>query len=694
MDFEEVVSFNSSGSFDVTMIVSNGFCTDTLYKQDYINIGPKPEADFQISVLEGCEPLPITFTDQSTISSGIIDGWDWDFADGNGSNQSNPTYTFSSGMNTPVTLIVSSQEGCLDTLTQTVDIFEASDVNLSENQVICQGEQAFLQAQIMGDTVGATYSWSPSTGLSCTDCLNPIATPIDTTIYTFSLTNAGGCVTNSDVTVIVRPFAIPVVQITPDTTICANGVIQLFAGGGNNVFSYNWDSSQPGLSCYESCFNPIATPSDTTTYVVTVTNQYGCSNQGSVTISILDETQPFVGEDRTICEGGSVQLNTSMGNNPIWLVADGLSCTVCPDPIASPDEETTYYVQVTTDNGCEIQDTLVVSIMNSEDLDAGENIEICRGETIELSGSGEGDVVWSPNINMTNPNSYNPEVSPTSNTTYFMSVTNGDCTLRDSVLVTVTDKTDIEIEDITICEGEEEELIVEGRADTYNWSPSSDLSNLTIGNPIASPTNTTTFTVIATLATCEPDTESVVVNVIPAPIISMNEVISYFPGQNVELDVMVDEQGIFAYNWSPNTGISCITCSNPVVSPLGSESYTVIVTDMETGCSSEKSVQFEMLDDCPEDLISVPNIFTPNEDGVNDKIGIFLSSTLSNEIFSYRIFNRWGSMVFETTDSNEGWDGTFNGREMPEGVYIYLVEAPCELEGGRIVKKGDFLLLR
>jgi PKD repeat protein len=324
-NFEEVVSFNNSGSFDVTMIVSNGFCKDTLFKEDYINIGPKPEADFQISVLEGCEPLSVTFTDQSTISNGIIDGWDWDFADGNGSNQTNPTYAFSAGMNTPVTLIVSSEEGCTDTLIQTIDVFEATAVSLTENQSICIGEEAYLQAQILGDTTGVTYSWSPSIGLSCTTCLNPIATPPDTTIYTFTLTNAGGCVTTSEVTVIVKPYAIPDVEITPDTTICANSVIQLNVNGGSDVYSYNWDSSQPGLSCYTSCFNPIAEPSDTTTYVVTVTNEYGCSNQGSVTINILDESQPFAGEDKTICEGGSVQLNTTMGNNPIWLVSNGLN---------------------------------------------------------------------------------------------------------------------------------------------------------------------------------------------------------------------------------------------------------------------------------------------------------------------------------------------------------------------------------
>lgn len=295
---------------------------------------------------------------------------------------------------------------------------------------------------------------------------------------------------------------------------------------------------------------------------------------------------------------------------------------------------------------------------------------------------------------MTNGNTYNPEVSPTSTTMYYMVVTNGDCTMRDSVIVYVVDKTDIELEDVTICEGEETELIVEGRADTYNWDSSPYLSDLTIENPIATPPATSTFTVIASIATCEPDTESVVVNVIPAPVISVENMIDFFPGQEVELDVSVEGQGIYEYNWSPNTGISCITCSNPIVTPQGSDAYTVIVTDIDTGCTTEETVEFNILDSCPEDLIAVPNIFTPNGDGVNDRIEIFLSSTLNDEIYSYRIFNRWGTMVYETTDRSEGWDGTFKGRDMPAGVYIYLIEAPCAIDGGRIIKKGDFVLVR
>jgi gliding motility-associated-like protein len=250
------------------------------------------------------------------------------------------------------------------------------------------------------------------------------------------------------------------------------------------------------------------------------------------------------------------------------------------------------------------------------------------------------------------------------------------------------------VEGTIICEGDSVELDVEGRADTYDWLLSPYLSSLSVSNPVAFPPATTTFTVIASLATCEPDTATVTVHILTAPVIITDTQIEYFAGQDVKLHVFVDGQSNYIYEWMSNSNISCYTCNNPIFYPEGVDTLTVLVTDTETGCSSLETIYFNLLEDCPEELISVPNIFTPNGDGINDRIKIFLSETLKDEIYSYRIFNRWGTLLFETEESHEGWDGTFKGRDMPIGTYIYMVEAPCVVNGGRIVKKGDFVLMR
>ena len=96
---------------------------------------------------------------------------------------------------------------------------------------------------------------------------------------------------------------------------------------------------------------------------------------------------------------------------------------------------------------------------------------------------------------------------------------------------------------------------------------------------------------------------------------------------------------------------------------------------------------------CPPELIGVPNIFTPNHDGINDELKMELSPSMS-EIFTFKIFDRWGALVFETQDHNEGWDGNYRGEPAPNGVYIYFIEAPCEVNGRRMMKKGDVTIIR
>ena len=100
----------------------------------------------------------------------------------------------------------------------------------------------------------------------------------------------------------------------------------------------------------------------------------------------------------------------------------------------------------------------------------------------------------------------------------------------------------------------------------------------------------------------------------------------------------------------------------------------------------------DMLDYCSGNLISVPNTFTPNNDGINDEL--FLISNTITQINTFKIFDRWGGLVFETDDFYEPWDGKSKGKEMPIGVYVYFIEAECHLDGTKFLKKGDVTILK
>ena len=508
------------------------------------------------------------------MNTGSIAEWDWRFGDGDSSNLQNPTHTFMANNQMPVQLIVTTDFGCQDSMTQMLTIYPMIEMTSDYDITVCMGESAQLEIEFFGDTTGVVWSWQPDPTLSCTNCLDPMASPIDTTTYTFMATSPEGCTYYTDVTVQVRPDSVPAIVISEDTTICTNDNFQIFVSGGDDDFGYMWDNSSPGLSCY-NCKNPIATPSEDMTYTVTVTNFSGCSSVDSVRISLQDEFQTFAGPDRTICEGDTIHLQTQIGNNPIWLNPDELSCTFCPDPVAMPDTSITYLVRVTTDFGCDIFDSINVKVLTEMDIDAGDNIGICEGQTVMLMGFGDGIPTWSPTSTLTDTSGFNPIASPTVPTMYYLSVENGDCILTDSVFVDIVEKTEIELLDITICEGEAIALQPIGFADQFEWSPPTGLSSTTSEVPLAAPEETTEYTLIASLGTCEPDTASAIVEVINRPIANIPSVYRFFPNETVLLQAEIFDNRDYAYQWIPGIGLDCTDCPNVTASVDSNTTFTL-----------------------------------------------------------------------------------------------------------------------
>jgi gliding motility-associated-like protein len=694
--FEPTINYNNPGVFDVILISNNGFCSDTLVKPAAIKVGETPVAAFSMSDSLGCPPLSITFNDLSTVSTGFISGWDWNYNDNtNGSTVQNPTHVFDGEGDFDVVLTVRTDIGCTDDASKTVSISAVPEVLIPEPYNICMGNMVVLEVEILSNPTGLNYYWLPNQSLSCTDCLNPEANPLDTTIYYFVVENNIGCSKTFEVLVEVRPFPAPIVNISNDTTICANTIIQITADGGLNVFEYQWDTSSPGLSCYNDCFNPIASPEVSTTYVVTVTNEFACETVEEVLVEVVDESQPFAGPDKTICEGSDIQLNINFGNDPVWMVTEGLSCAYCPDPLASPEETTTYIVSVTTDIGCQVIDTLVLNVMMESDVDAGTDQVICLGESIEMEAFGEGEIIWTPGNSLSANNLINPSASPTSSTTYLLSVTNDECTITDSIEIAVVERAEVFAENQVVCLGDNIMLEAYGSAQEFSWSPTIGLSDSTIYNPVATPEETMTYTVTGSLGTCEEDTAQVTVTVINGPETFLTSVFDFFPGQTVEVTVSTDGNAAYAYEWSPIEVVSCVSCNNPLITPDSTMSLAVMVTDPETGCWTIDNTVLRKNDTCPTDLIAVPNIFTPNNDGLNDELGLDLSPALQETgIELFRIFDRWGALIFESKNASETWDGTFKGKKMPTGVYIYFIEAQCPIGDGKIMKKGDITLFK
>ncbi len=448
-------------------------------------------------------------------------------------------------------------------------------VNAGPNLAVCSGSITPLSV-----TGAASYSWNPGTSLSCVSCANPTFTAVSNRTYTITGTNPGaGCVSSTTLTVSVNPL--PTISAGSAASICIGSSTTLNATGGT---SYSWIPAT-GLSC-TTCASPVASPTTTTTYTVTGTNAFGCTNKSTVTITVNSLPSISAGSNVTRCAGVPATLSASGGVSYVWAAHPSLSCTSCASPIATPTVTTTYTVTGTASNGCAKTATVTVSVNAFPTVSAGTGVAICTGGSTALTATGAATYTWSPSSGLSCTNCANPTSNTTGNITYTVTGTaaNG-CVASATVAVTVNALPDISAgSNVSICSGSSTSLSALG-ASTYVWSPATGLSCTTCTNPVASPTSTTTYTLTGTSAAGCVRTASVTVTVNSRPTVSASPNTTICTGGSTSLS----GSGAATYVWSPSAGLSCVNCASPNASPSSTTTYSV--TGMNaSGCTNTASV--------------------------------------------------------------------------------------------------------
>lgn len=461
---------------------------------------------------------------------------------------------------TTYTVIGTAGNNCSDTATVTVTVNTLPNVSAGNDTAICIGNSAQLLA-----TGATSYTWTPTSTLSCGACTNPTATPTVTTDYIVTGTDNNGC-KNMD-TVKVTINNLPNVGAGNDVSICLNDSTQLQATGAT---SYTWTSATT-LSC-SSCSSPYAKPTTNTTYIVTGTDNNGCSNSDTVAVSINALPNVNAGNDQAICNNSSVQLTATGATSYTWTPTTGLSCTNCASPTANPSSTTTYIVTGIGANGCKNTDTVVVSINALPNINAGNNTSLCIGSNTTLNASGATSYTWTPAAGLSCTSCASPTANPSTTTTYTLTGSDGNGCI-DTAQITVTVNTLPNINagnDVSICSGQSTTLTATGGS-TYTWSPSTALSCSNCASPTANPTATTTYTVTGTDANGCTNSDSVKVTVLPLPNVTVNANMSICSGDTVQLQA----NGANNYSWSPSTGLSCNNCATPTAYPTTTTTYIV-----------------------------------------------------------------------------------------------------------------------
>jgi len=299
-----------------------------------------------------------------------------------------------------------------------------SNFSAGSNVSICTGGGTTLNA-----SGGVTYQWSPTNDLNNPYISNPIASPTSTTTYTVTITNYLGCTAAPSVIVTVGAL---IANAGNDTTICIGNTLPLNASGGT---IYQWSSSS-SLSAL-NINNPVASPTVTTTYHVSVSDNAGCQGSDDIIVTVKSLPSVTAGNNQNICQGGNVNLNASGGNTYSWSPALYLDFPNISNPLATPAQTTTYTVTGTDTNGCSNTASVIIYITNSN-ATASHDTTICKGSTAHLSASGGVSYLWTPGNLLSDSTSANPTTTNTNTTTYYLQVTDtAGCIALDTVTVNV-----------------------------------------------------------------------------------------------------------------------------------------------------------------------------------------------------------------------------------------------------------------
>ncbi len=180
----------------------------------------------------------------------------------------------------------------------------------------------------------------------------------------------------------------------------------------------------------------------------------------------------------------------------------------------------------------------------------------------------------------------------------------------------------------------------------------------------------------------------------PAPIvISLPRDTSLPLGCAFELRARISASQPYQSSWSPAIGLDCIQCASPLARPFEDIVYQLLVTD-SNGCQAEASIQLSLIKNY--DLF-IPNVFSPNADGINDYFELFAGKDVA-EVLSFQVYDRWGALVFQHRNSLPGdpecrWDGRFRGEQQEIGVFVYVIKIRF-IDGHEALFSGDVLLVR
>ncbi|MEO7049995.1 MAG: gliding motility-associated C-terminal domain-containing protein [Ferruginibacter sp.] len=473
-----------------------------------------------------------------------------------------------------------------------------------------------------------------------------------------------------------------VVDAGSDSSFCSNKPVltTLHAKGGT---TYTW--SPAGLLDDLHSADPKAIVNTTTKFYVSVSNGV-CSGIDSVTVFIKPLPTLVSSGNSSICKDSTLTLSASGAGSYTWSPVNLVSNPNIAKPVFTGTQSTAVYVTGTT-NGCSKIDTLNIVVRPLPQVNTIPDTIICKQETITFTTTGASSYSWSPVFQLDNPGIANPKFNGSVGQKYYVTGLLAGCRNIDSVTVTIHNQNPfVQPPGKSTCLDKPINLDGFNGTDAgYSWTPAASLANPTTINPVATPGATTSYSVIVSDRYCSTDTVfNVLLTILPLPTVKAAKSNDL---NCTSSSAQLSATGASTYNWTPSSSLDNAGSANPIASPKISTTYIVTGTDANK-CMNIDSIQ--VVKTSTNNVIYIPNSFTPNHDGLNDCFHVLIQGGLKN--FEFFIYDRWGKKVFESNNTGSCWDGRYKNIDSPAGNYVFYFKAITEC--GIIVKKGNVLLIR
>jgi gliding motility-associated-like protein len=694
--------YAQDGLYTVKLIVTDKYgCTDTMTKLNYITIAT-PKADFKMSDSVGtCPPLVVDFTNTSKNFRSVL----WDFGDGTFTTADNPSHFYSTPGIYNAKLTITSWGGCTDSIQKQIKALGPSGSFTYGPVIGCAPKKINFTSNTIN---AAEFLWDFNDGSvfnGADSAISHIYTINGSYVPKMILIDANGCRVPINGTDTIHIKGVTANFSQSKKLLCDPGTVQFSDSTVSNdiIVNRQWDFGDGNSSTdkdpshfynavglyyprlisttLNGCIDTITYPAPIK-IVPTPQAQITSTASGCTPLSVTFKGELLAQDTAALTWNWNfANSNTSNLQNPLPEIYNTAS-------------KYTIKLLVTNSSGC--TDTLNKDIeaYPIPNVQASRDTIICFGTGTQLNVKGADSYTWTPAARLNCTDCNNPVANPDSLTNYIVQgSTIYGCKNSDTIQVRVKYPFTINntIND-TLCRGESKRLFASGGY-SYVWSPATGLNDPTTANPIVNPTSTTTYTVIGTDELgCFKDTGYVLVTVYPIPAVNAGQDKTVNIGEITTLPVSYSAD-VTTVTWTPHPSILSINPDSIVVKPRETTEYAVEVKN-RAGCKTKDKVTVFVI--CNGANIFIPNTFSPNGDGANDRFyprgkGLFSVKTL-------RIFNRWGEVVFEKNDfmpndESSGWDGTYKGIKLNPDVYVYTLNIHCD-NSSTLTFKGNVTLIQ